>query len=250
MISSRILSVTVHGWITFPLTKTVRRWFRKRANNKGIRIRIKGLYGTDKSVKFASKHHFRREPMLVVFTKRIKGSSLASLLDDTSIMSGINSVNSLDMTQNEKKRRRTRQKRHTPTNSISTNSILERKKEEEPVKKIPCQLRPLFVDTDKFGVRNRFLTAEYININQCTGSCVFDKDVKYAQTNHGLFQAFAALHGAGGRLEGKEAKPNAPCCAPSAFEDKTLIASLQEGSTRIIKVLTLDKLVATKCACL
>ena len=238
VISSRIISVAVHGWITFPLTKTVRRWVRKRKNNKGIRIRIKSLYGTEKSVVFSTKNRFRREPMLVVFTKRIKGSSLAALLEGSSI-----NDNRLEVQNNEKKRRH---KRHLLSEDSELTQInsLEKQKVKGNEQKEDCQLKPLVVNTDQFELINRFFSPQYIDIKQCDGSCHYKKEPSYGQTNHGIFQSMASI------VQDDKSRPDAPCCAPSAFEDKLMIAALRKGSTSIIKVVTLDKLIATKCACL
>lgn len=241
IISSRILNVAVHGWITFPVTKTIRRWVRKRKNNKGIRISVKSLYGGEKQVKFATKNHFRREPMLVVFTKRIKGSSLSAFLEEsTDTSSTIN---------NEKKKRR--QKRHLSSlpnnndnNEMTHINSLSRKKDG---KKEDCQLKDLVINTDQFGFKSRFLSPHFINIHQCVGSCSYKKEPLYEQTNHGIFQAMASVS-----HDGKMSKsvPDEPCCAPSEFKDQMMIAAVIKGNTNIIKFITLDKLIATKCACL
>lgn len=264
VISSRILNSAVHGWIIFPVTKIVRRWVRKRKNNKGIRISIKSLYGAEKNVKFSTKKNFRREPMLIVFTKRIKGSNLAALLKDSSDNNNRLDTSSSTTSNNKNRRRQKRNlslninvekdnednelKKKRKDNELTYKNSLGKRLSKEKVKREDCQLKELVINTEQFGLKNRFLSPQFININQCVGSCGFKKEPSYEQTNHGIFQAMASLSHDGDKRS--RTIPDAPCCAPSEFKDQLMIAAVIEGQTSIIKFINLDKLIATKCACL
>lgn len=260
VISSRILSVAVHGWITFPVTKTIRRWVRKRKINKGIRISVKSLYGAEKNVKISTKNHFRREPMLVVFTKRIKGSSLAALLEDSTDNNNkldTTSSSSSSTTNNEKKRRQKRQlssasndneNEEQSSGEMTYINSLEKRKMRKEEKKEDCQLKDLIINTEQFGLKDRFLSPQFINIHQCVGSCGYKKVPTYEQTNHGIFQAMASI--GHDRSQRGKTLPDEPCCAPSEFKDQLMIAAVRNEHTHIIKFVTLDKLIATKCGCL
>ena len=234
VISSRIVSVHVHGWLRFPVTKIVKRWVRKRKNNKGLQVRIRNIGDDKDSVKFGTKNTLRREPMLVVFTKRVKGSSLAALLNG----------NGLNILQNNEKKKRAKRSIVTMNDEKPYNHIDHHKD-----RNFECQLKPLRINTGNMGFGENIINPTEININQCVGSCPakIKEDFNRHHTTHAIFQAIVADSS---RPDTSHDQPARPCCSPSEFEDKVMIISGRKGSQELIQLVKFEKLIATKCACL
>ena len=241
VISSRILSTRAHGWITFPLTKTVSRWVRKPHKNYGIRIQIKQFYNKagggqqpqEAALQFGTKNSFRREPMLVVFSKRIKGSNLDSLFNEKELVAA--------------KKKLAVKKRHaraSPKTIINlTDELSKRNNRTDAI----CHLRPLNVSVMYFGFDMKLIYPSVFIVNQCVGTCKF-KQLHKAQTNHALFQAYRAAESY--REEGEELSENhvdPPCCAPSAYESQLVIFKNAKSQ---VTILNLENMKATQCKCL
>lgn len=240
VISSRLLSSTAHGWITFPLTKIVSRWVRKPHKNNGIRINVKRLYKAkvgkqlEETLQFGTKNSFRREPMLVVFSKRTKGSNLASLLNEGELTA-----------MKEKLTRKERMRRAIAVDETFTN-LTDEPGKRNTRKDVVCHLRSLNVSVARFGFKMKLIYPSVFSVNQCVGTCKFKQlhDGKF-QTNHALFQAYrAAEEGLGKRTE-NHVEP--PCCAPSEYESQLVFF---RNLNREVTILHLEKVKATKCQCL
>uniref|UniRef100_A0A7M5VFS2 TGF-beta family profile domain-containing protein n=2 Tax=Clytia hemisphaerica TaxID=252671 RepID=A0A7M5VFS2_9CNID len=236
VISSRIVSVHVHGWLRFPVTKIVKRWVRKRKNNKGLQVRIRNIGDDKNNVKFGTKNTLRREPMLVVFTKRVKGSSLAALLNG----------NGLNILQNNEKKKRVKRTIVTMNDDKPNNHIEHHHKDGH----LECQLKPLRINTRNMGFGENIINPTEININQCVGSCparIKEDFLNNRHTSHAIFQAIVADSSRPGATHDQ---PALPCCSPSEFKDEVMIISGRKGSQELIQLVKFEKLIATKCACL
>ena len=218
----RLLSTYGGGWKSFDLTQTVKKWHRRRNELNGIVIRVEGKQTGNRSISFGSHESMERKPFLIVHTqsnKRYMG--LSSAKEAREIMA------EKPVMPMPKQERRSR-------NARGSNGH-------------PCKRKSMIVDTTKIGWDSHVLAPRTFDAYRCEGKCKsYTSQAVKKQTNHAVLQAI--LSQLGTRYNGRPVKP--PCCAPSQFENKTLLLHRNIKGQSVIGVEEFTDMVVKSCACL
>lgn len=232
VVSSKLMGTKAHGWMTFPLTDIVRTWISNPEFNQGIRIAIKTIYGDGKdSVDFATRNHVRREPILVIFTKR-QNEGLESIIELGDAEAKLKKK--VDSAEHLLKRRR---KRNTELTMDDNSRSIE---DTTPT----CRLKRLDVPVDVIAAKVQIIIPKVLKINQCVGTCEtsnLNTNENEIVTNHAYIQGLYAIGNKDVKL---------PCCAPSSFDPQTTLQREFVNDLEILKVSVLQNMIATSCSCL
>ena len=200
----------------------MKKWHRRRNELNGIVIRVEGKLTGNRSISFGNHESMERKPFLIVHTqsnKRYRGVSsdkeAREIMTEKSVMPV------------PKQERRSR-------NARGSNGH-------------PCKRKSMIVDTTKIGWASHVLAPRTFDAYRCEGKCKsYTSQAVKKQTNHAVLQAI--LSQLGTRYNGRPVKP--PCCAPSQFENKTLLLHRNIKGQSVIGVEEFTDMVVKSCACL
>ena len=210
---SRILNVHGGGWKSFELTDMVKRWHMERHDKYTLIVNAKGRRN---GVSFAGHGDIERMPFLVVYSSSNMGAAKTN----------INVAENLAV-KLPKPNRGPRYKR-------GSNSP-------------PCKRRSMIVDTTKIGWDSYVLAPRIFDAYRCEGMCrAYSSQATKTPTNHAVLQAILAQLGT--VQNGRPIRP--PCCAPSQFENKTLLLHRKVKGQRVIGLEEFTDMVVKSCACL
>ena len=213
----RILKSYGGGWKTFDLTNAVKKWQRRMSARNLVQVKVTGH--TDDCFFVYQGETTERLPFLVVYSQR-----------DSS-----------------------RQKQHNSAASdMFPSSLSVPKPDRGPRNKRgsnghPCKRKSMIVDTTKIGWGRYVLAPRIFDAYRCEGKCrAYSSQAVKKQTNHAVIQAILSQLGA--KQNGRPIRP--PCCAPSQFENKTLLLHRKVNGQSVIGVEEFTDMVVKSCACL
>ena len=195
--AARLLNRHGGGWKSFELTNAVKRWHKERYNGYTIHIDVKGHQN---DIVFTGANKIEQMPFLVVHSKSNNGKVKGK--DGTAV----NFAAKLP-----KPDRGLRYKRGSNGH--------------------PCKRKSMIVDVNKIGWDRYVIAPRTFDAYRCEGKCrAYSSQAAKTPTNHAVLQAILAQLGA--VQDGKPIRP--PCCAPSQFENKTLLLHRKVKGQRVI----------------
>jgi len=214
--ATRLLNLRGGGWKSFDLTSTVNAWHKRRYKENAIHVDVKGYQNGENGVFFSRNSNIEQGPFLVLHSR-----------------SNVNHVT------------RSANRAQNPTAKLSKPGRGSRYKRGS--NRHPCRRKSMIVDTTKIGWDSYVLSPRIFDAYRCEGKCgAYSSQATNTQTNHAVLQAILAQLGT--VQDGKPIK--APCCAPSAFENKTLLLFRKVKGQDVIGLEDFTDMVVKSCACL
>lgn len=212
VVAARILNARGGGWRSFDLTDTLKRWHIQQLKDYTVHVRVRG---SQNNFHFAGVNSIERRPFLVVHSQSSNWNE---------------GTNSNDPSISE----RLPKPERSPRNKRGSNGH-------------PCKRKSMIVDTTKIGWNVYVLAPRIFDAYRCEGKCrAYSSQAVKKQTNHAVLQAI--LSQLGTKYNGRPIRP--PCCAPSQFEDKTLLLHRNINGQSIIGLEVFKDMVVKSCACL
>ncbi|XP_065057041.1 bone morphogenetic protein 10-like [Rhopilema esculentum] len=213
----RILNSYGGGWKSFDLTNAVKKWQRRMSTRNLIQVKVTGH--TDDGFFVYRGETTERLPFLVVYSQ--SGSSRRKQHNSAAFNMF---PSSLSVPKPDR----------GPRNKRGSNGH-------------PCKRKSMIVDTTKIGWGRYVLAPRIFDAYRCEGKCrAYSSQAVKKQTNHAVIQAILSQLGA--KQNGRQIRP--PCCAPSQFENKTLLLHRKVNGQSVIGVEEFTDMVVKSCACL